>query len=259
MRLPPVDPPHHDTGPVPHLQRPAREHIPHTTHDKAALYLVIAPHISALADELWALTMKSSGLAADPQVIALAARLQREAQRLLRGEPGAGHIGLVFAPPMLLHALALGMRQLARAVAGFRARYYGHNPLTGGDAWAVCDAFGNPDARWLGPRAITSIDGEISELNLMTAEIIRTHLLRLADHSKTPLPPTLQRAKPQDDLEESAPKPTEPPPTPTSTSRHDNRRRLVRQAAHHQPPQPVQLPQLPQQPKAHRPTPPAGR
>lgn len=47
--LPPIDPPHHDTRPVPHLQRPAREHIPHITHEKAALYLVIAPHISALA------------------------------------------------------------------------------------------------------------------------------------------------------------------------------------------------------------------
>jgi hypothetical protein len=228
MRLPPIDPPHHDTGPVPHLRRPARETIPHTTHDKAALYLVIAPHISALADELWALTMKSSGLAADPQVIAFAARLLREAQRLLRGEPGAGHIGLVFAPPMLLHALALGMRQLARAVAGFRTRYYGHNPLTGGDAWAVCDAFGNPDPRWLGPRATTSLDGEISDLNLMTAEIIRTHLLRLAGHSKTPLPPNLQRPNPEDDPEAAAAKPPEPPPTPTSTTRYDNRRRQVR-------------------------------
>jgi hypothetical protein len=43
------------------------------------------------------------------------------------------------------------MRQLSRAVAAFRERYYGHNPLTGGDAWAVCDTLGNPDARRLDP------------------------------------------------------------------------------------------------------------
>lgn len=228
MHLPPIDPPHHDTGPVPHLQPPARESIPHTTHDKAALYLVIAPHISSLADELWALTLKSPSLAAEPPVIALAAKLLREAQRLLRGEPGAGHIGLSFAPPMLLHTLALGMRQLARAVAGFRERYYGHNPLTGGDAWAVCDAFGNPDARWLGPRALTSLDGTLSELNLMTSEILRTHLLNLAEHSETPLPPTLQRREPQGDPEQAAPKAPEPPPARTSTARYDNRRRQLR-------------------------------
>lgn len=233
MRLPPIDPPHHDTGLVPHLQRPTRETIPHTTHDKAALYLLIAPHISALADELWALSLKSSGLAAEPPVIALAAKLLREGRRLLRDEPGAGLIGLDFAPPILLHALALGMRQLARAVAAFRERYYGHSPLTGGDAWAVCDAFGNPDARWLGPRTLTSLDGDIGELNLMTSEIIRTHLLRLADHSRTELPPHL---RPQPAATRPAPEPSGKRPAPLphirrTRTRHRNRtRRTDRQA-----------------------------
>lgn len=225
MPRPPIDPPHHATGPVPHLQRPSRETIPHTTHDKAALYLLIAPHISALADDLWTLSLKSSGLAAEPPVIALAAKLLHEGRRLLRDEPGAALIGLDFAPPMLLHALALGMRQLSRAVAAFRERYYGHSPLTGGDAWAVCDAFGNPDARWLGPRPLTSLSGELDQLNLMTAGVIRTHLLRLADHTETKLPRHLRPA-----AAPPAPEPPGKPPLPLphirrARTRHRNRAR----------------------------------
>lgn len=225
MPRPPIDPPHHDTGPVPHLQRPARDSIPHTTHERAALYLLIAPHIEALADDLWTLSLKSSGLAAEPPVIALAAKLLHEGRRLLRDEPGAALIGLDFAPPMLLHALALGMRQLSRAVAAFRERYYGHNPLTGGDAWAVCDAYGNPDSRWLGPRPLTNLSGEIDQLNLMTASVIRTRLLRIADHSDTKLPRHL-RAPPAP----PAPEPPGKPPTPLPhvrriATRHRSRRR----------------------------------
>lgn len=230
---PPLDPPYDDTGPVPHLQRPARENIPHTTHAKAALYLVIAPHITQLADDLWALTLKTRGLAAEPQVVAQAAVLLRDAQRLMRGEPGAYLVGLSFEPPMLLHALALGMRQLDRAVAAFRDRYYGYNPLADGPAWAVCDAYGNPDRRWLGPRTEPDLATEINELNVITAEIIRTKLLDLAQRSETPLPPNLQRRVEEPAPEAPATEPTEPagPAREAKRRAHQRHRRHSARAA----------------------------
>ncbi|MDC9825604.1 hypothetical protein PRN20_17865 [Devosia sp. ZB163] len=199
MPRPPIDPPAHATGPVPHLQRPARQTIPHTTHGKVELYLVIAPQLEALADGLMQLNLKTAGLAAEPQVVAQAAGLLRDARRLLRGEPGAHLADLDFTPPMRVQALALGVRQLSHAVAGFRDRYYGYNPLTDGPDWAVADAFGNPDPRWLGRPA--TVGRTLDELNLMTAEVLRSQLRRLADHQEVTLPPGLRPAEKPEESE----------------------------------------------------------
>lgn len=218
-----------DIGLVPQPPRPVREFIPHTTHAKAELYLVIAPQLESLADELMALNLKTTGLAAEPQVVHQAAGLLRDARRLLRGEPGAHLADLDFAPPLRVQTLALGLRQLSRAVAGFRQRYYGYNPLTRGPAWAVADPFGNPDPRWLGRPA--GVERTIDELNLMTAEVLRTHLHNLAERGGTPLPPDLERPKePESPSDDDDPEPAAVPP---ATSRNGNRRsrRLVRAAA----------------------------
>jgi hypothetical protein len=205
MRRPPIEPPFHDTGPVPQPGKPpARETIPHTTHEKAALYLVLAPPLEALAEEMMALNRKTTRLAAEPQVVAQAAALLRDCRRLLRGEPGAHLAALDFAPPVRVQALALGLRQLVVAVSGFRDRYYGYNPLTDGPAWAVADPFGNPDARWLGRPA--SLGRSIDELNLITAEVLRSNLLDLAERQNVNLPLDLKRAEDQP----APPEPAEP-------------------------------------------------
>ncbi|WP_423067229.1 hypothetical protein [Devosia sp. CN2-171] len=230
MPRPPIDPPAENTGPVPQpARRPTRDFIPHTTHAKAELYLVIAPQLEALADELMQLNLKTTGLAAEPQVVRQAAGLLRDARRLLRGEPGAHLADLEFIPPMRVQALALGLRQLSRGVAGFRDRYYGYNPLTDGPAWAVADPWGNPDPRWLGRPA--SVDRTVDELNLMTAEVLRTHLLGLAERTQTPLPANLKRREEPEEPEEPEPARVEPTPAPASRFPRESkatRRRALR-------------------------------
>ncbi len=232
MPVPPIDPPRRDTGPG--RQHPAPPALPHTTREKAALHDVIAPHVAGLADELWTLASKTPGRAAEPpvapEIVAQTAALLADARRLLRGEPEAHLAALRFAPPIGLHALALGMRQLARAVAAFRARYYGHDPVSGLAGWAVAAADGRPAPRWIGPPVPASLDAEIGELNQLTASLLRQQFLQLAEHTRTPLPPSLR-----------PPDPAEPPAAPivaaappALSSRHDARRRvrrLVRQAA----------------------------
>jgi len=235
MPLPPIDPPHRDAGPARRRRRPAPEAMPRTTREKAALYLVIAPHVAGLADELWTLASRAPGRAAAPplaapEIVAQAAALLADARRLVRCEPDAHLAALRFAPPMPLHALALGMRQLARAVDGFRARYHGHDPLSRQTGWAVAAADGRPGPRWIGPPVPAGLDGEIGELNQLTASLLRHQFLELAAHTRTPLPPTLLPPAPAEPpaaaIVEAA------PPTP-SFSRETQRRarRFVRQAA----------------------------
>lgn len=235
MPLPSIASATADIGLVPQPPRPERAAIPHTTHKKVELYLVLAPQLEALADELMALNLKTTGLAAEPQVVQQAAGLLRDARRLLRGEPGAHLADLDFVPPLRVQTLALGLRQLSRAVAGFRRRYYGYNPLTRGPAWAVADPFGNPDPRWLGRPA--TVDRAIDELNLMTAEVLRTHLHNLAERGGTPLPADLERHREPEEPEawetsdDPGPADTAPPSRADLRNGHRRSRRLVRAAA----------------------------
>ena len=177
MTRPDLEPGLDGIGPVPNFQRPdgappagpVRDFIPQTTHEKAALYLAIAPKITVLAEALYALHMQTWGRMAAPDQLAEAAELLGDAQRLLRGERGATLVGLEFATPMRLQGLAFGMREVAYAVAAFRERYYGFHPLAGAACWAVADPFGNPDPRWVRPGVPSELGIEISEVDPLAA------------------------------------------------------------------------------------------
>jgi hypothetical protein len=181
---------------------------PPTTEQQAALCILLRPRIEQLADDVWALAQKSPALAADPALVALAAAQLADLRRILRGEPGVHLLPPPFAPGISLHALALGLRAMQRALAVFLAR---RRPFAGGEAPP-------PD---------------ISTLNAMLLELTRDAIERIARNRGVTLSPALQRPGPEDDddADDDAPEPTPPRPAPAAYRNAARRRNRLSQPA----------------------------
>ncbi len=157
---------------------------------------LLAPRIEAMADDVWELARKSPGLAADPALVADAARLLRRVHRLLQGEPGRQLLPARLAPGLRLHALGIGLRQMQLAVAQCLARRA---------------AIAVP------PR---SLDDEIGDINRMTAIYLRDLMTGLIDRRQIELPPDLR-----------IPAPPPPPGAPPAPKPHIRRTRVRRRNA----------------------------
>lgn len=205
------------------MSRPAPDALsPKLPRAKVLLYLALAPEVTALATDCWALARKAPTLAAEPATRAAATRLADETRRLLRGAPEAALCPVLPAAeaPQKLHALALGLNQLARALEGFRARHCRPDPDTGAPRWDISDSTGPL------PAEQRPLEVELAELNRLTAAAIRTVLIDLG-----------RQLAPQS--EDSA----------------DARRRRLSMAL---PPHPA-APAAPPRPAPTRPSPPAAR
>lgn len=156
---------------------------PPTTVQQAALCILLRPRIEQLADDVWALAQKSPALGADPALVALAAALLADLCRMLRDEPGVHLLPQGFPPGIGLHALALGLRAMQRALAIYIAR---RRPFAGGEA-----------------------KSDFATLSAMLYELTRDALERIAENRNVTLPPALRRAKPEDDADAA---PETPPP-----------------------------------------------
>ena len=172
---------------------------PPTTVQQAALCILLRPRIEQLADDVWALALKSPSLAADPALVGLAAALLADLRRMLRDEPGLHLLPQGFAPGIALHALALGLRAMQRALAIYLAR---RRPFAGDEA---------PPA-------------DFATLSAMLHELTRDALQRIAENVGAVLPPELGRPQPDEDAEDdAAPEPAPRPPSRRSAARRHAR------------------------------------